>query len=90
MEAYSGAYLNSTTNDMQNRTDESLSLYREQIEKDAGPFCEIRDNRYVVLEDAQAVRAGLRSALRAWRHSRLWTGDGRERDLFHKEWCKDW
>ena len=56
MEAYSGAYLNSTTNDMQDRTDESLSLYREQIEKAAGPFCEIRDNRYVGLEDAQAVR----------------------------------
>ena len=57
MEAYSGAYLNSTTNDTQNRTDENLSLYREQIEKAAGPFCEIRDNQYVVIGDAQAVRS---------------------------------
>ena len=57
MEAYSGAYLNSTTDDVQNRTDENLSLYREQIEKAAGPFCEIRDNRYVDLRDAQAVRS---------------------------------
>lgn len=57
MEAYSGAYLHSSTNDGQNRTDENLSLYCEQIQKAAGPFLEVRDNRYVVLGDAQAVRS---------------------------------
>ena len=57
MEAYSGAYLNSSTNDGQNRTDENLSLYCEQLRKAAGPFLEIREDRYVVLGDAQAVRS---------------------------------
>ena len=56
MEAYSGTYVNSSTNDRQNRTDENLSLYYEQIKKAAGPFLEIQDNRYVVLVDAQAIR----------------------------------
>ena len=56
MEAYSGTYLNSSTNDGQNRTDEDLSLYCEQIRKAAGPFLEVRDNRYVVLRDARAIR----------------------------------
>ena len=57
MEAYSGAYLNSSTNDGQNRTDENLSLYCEQLQKAAGPFLEVREDRYVVLGDAQAVRS---------------------------------
>ncbi len=56
MEVYSGAYLNSSTNDRQNRTDGNLSLYCEQIQKAAGPFLEIQDNRYVVLGDARAIR----------------------------------
>ena len=56
MEAYSGAYLNSSTTDEQARTDTNLSLYCEQIQKAAGPFLEVQNNRYVVLGDAQAVR----------------------------------
>lgn len=57
MEAYSGAYLDGSISDEQNRTDTNLSLYCEQIQKAAGPFLEIRDNRYVTLVDAQAVRS---------------------------------
>ena len=57
MEAYSGVYLDSSANDGQNRTDENMSLYCEQIQKAAGPFLEVRDNRYVVLVDAHAIRS---------------------------------
>lgn len=56
MEAFSGVYLSSSTNDRQNCTDETLNLHCEQIQKAAGPFLEVRDNRYVILGDAQAVR----------------------------------
>ena len=55
MEAYSGAYLDDSTSDEQTRTDTNISLYCEQIQKAAGPFLEIRDNRHVTLVDAQAV-----------------------------------
>ena len=56
MEAYSGAYLSSSTDDGQNCTDKVLDLYCEQIQEAAGPFLQVRD-RYVVLGDAQAVRS---------------------------------
>ena len=56
MEAYSGAYLDDNTSDEQNRTDPNISLYCEQIQKAAGPFLEIREDRYVTLVDGQAVR----------------------------------
>ena len=56
MEAYSGAYLDASTSD-EDRTDTNISLYCEQIQKAAGPFLEIRDNRHVTLVDAQAVRS---------------------------------
>ena len=57
MEAFSGAYLNSSTDDVQNRTVDNLGLYCKQIQKAGGPFLELRDNRYVVLGDDQAVRS---------------------------------
>ena len=56
MEAYSGVYLNENTGDEQNRTNTNISLYCEQIQKAAGPFLEIRENRYVTLVDGQSVR----------------------------------
>lgn len=34
----------------------NLDLYREQIQKAGGPFLDIRDKQFVVLQDAQAVR----------------------------------
>ncbi|KAL8792428.1 MAG: hypothetical protein Q9195_004961 [Heterodermia aff. obscurata] len=55
MEAYSGVYLDDSTSE--NRTDTNIRLYCEQIQKAAGPFLEIRENRTVTLVDSQAVRS---------------------------------
>ncbi|KAI9718796.1 MAG: hypothetical protein M1812_003970 [Candelaria pacifica] len=57
MEAHSGTYLDDCASDEQGRTDTNISLYREQMQKAAGPFLEIRDNELVTLVDAQAVRS---------------------------------
>ena len=56
MEAYSGVYLNSSTDDGQSGVDVDLRLYQEQIEEAGGPFLEVREDEFVVLADAQAVR----------------------------------
>lgn len=57
MESYSRVYLNGDTSVEQNVVDTNLNLYREQIQKAGGPFLDIRDNKFVVLQDAQAVRS---------------------------------
>ena len=65
MEAYSEVYTDSNANERQSMEMTNLDLYREQIQKAGGPFLDIRDEQYVVLADAQAVRKFCRSSLDA-------------------------
>lgn len=55
MEAYSHVYLDGDASE-QSTAETNLNLYREQIQKAGGPFLDIRDNRFVVLQDNHAVR----------------------------------
>ncbi|ERF74527.1 hypothetical protein EPUS_08938 [Endocarpon pusillum Z07020] len=57
MEAYSRVYLDGDASEEQSMANTDPSLYREQIQKAGGPFLDIRDNRFVVLQDSQAVRS---------------------------------
>lgn len=56
MEAYSGVYLDENASE-ENIADPNLNLYREQIHKAGGPFLDIQNDGFVVLQDAQAVRS---------------------------------
>lgn len=60
MESYSGVHLDGAGK-KQSVADMDLSLYGEQIQKAGGPFLDIRDNGFVVLQDAQAVRSFCKS-----------------------------
>lgn len=57
MEAYSCVYVDGNASEEQNIEDTNLDLYREQIQKAGGPFLDIREKQFVVLQDAQAVHS---------------------------------
>lgn len=57
MEAYSRVYTDGDPNEEQSMAATKLTLYGEHIQKAGGPFLDIRYDRFVVLQDPQAVRS---------------------------------